>query len=268
VATKYSGAWLRQTSATLPHPFVVTPADADHGAATEHAALAPGGFANWQQDTLVPTLPVELMGDQLLMLPVPGTVARDWTPITHDGDNTGQGHGLDVLQAQDIRTQMTDEDLGGYSSRRYQNPGGQDGSYHAVTTYDNDNDGDSPDTPALRFNSGVSEPSDPFARTGKRIVRWRERVIDKHMWEDEYRASPVRNAWTPPNAAPQQNGNQYASPYPFYGYNGQYGIGSPDQFLTPVTRRSPQQWDVSMTTDGTEQQAQAQTGFGLTPWGL
>lgn len=253
----YTGAWKR---ATTDNATVRLKPDQD----PEHANPTPNlGPVNWVADTIVPMIPAEWLGEQYTQLPTM-TYVMDETPRDH-ADGGGVGHGMDTIEAQDERTYEHGVDYGATEARRWSPANTREGSYTVTVIEDNANEGNSPGYPQMRYDRGVGIGSDPHARVGKRIARWRDRTIDMHRWDAEGRASVARYAYSAPDQQAQTNGNQYTSPEPLYAdKQGANGIGSPDQFVVPMARRSPRPWDESMTADGVN----PSNAYGLTSWGL
>jgi hypothetical protein len=259
---QYTGAWKR-AAVGVPKVRLKPDPDPRHAGTDTHGAADPGTQpAYWVQDTMVPAIPQDWLGDQYTQLPtIHGVI--DLTPQDH-GHGMGVGHGETTLEAQDIRTDWHGEDLGNVEAREYQPQNTREGSWNVVVLEDNRNDGNSPGYPQTRYDRGVGVASDPFARTGRRILRWRERTIDMHRWDPEGRAAVARFAYSAPAQPAMPNGNQYTSPEPTLVRFGQAGVGTPDQYVTPVQRRSPRPWDETQTADGFT----GGTGYGLTQWGL
>lgn len=239
-------------------PGFVQPTDPQHGQPAPD--MVPGQIT-WVADTLVPTLPPELMGDQMLQLPVMGG-PLDLEPQSH-AYGLGGGPGLDELQTQQVTDRWHEQDRGATAARRYQPVAARDGAYHVDIIPDGDAD-TSPETVALRHETGVGRPNDPHARRAQRIWRWRERFIDRHMWGTSKRPAYLRNAYTPPiTDAPT---SQYSSPFPGGGVPwATGGMGTPDKLVAPQERRTPRPWDEAFTVDATDRAA---ADHGLGSWGL
>jgi hypothetical protein len=258
VAT-YTGAWKRSTIVE-PKTRLVQPTDPQHLEPDPN----PGQPRNWVADTLMPSLPDELLGDQLLQLPLLTSGPIDRTPEDH-AYGMGRGAAQTTFQSQDERGEWHGDDRGAVEARRYIAAGSRDGSWNVDIIADTNNVGDSPQTVARRNLTGLEHPeNDPYARRAQRIWRWRDRWIDRHMWGAEYRPVRIPNAYTAPAQAPQSNGDQYTSPAPTLAWSGRAGIGSGDQFVTPQERRTPRPWDEPMTTDAIG----GTSNFGLGSWGL
>lgn len=259
MAGQYSGAW-RRNVVNEPKVRLVAPVDPQHLTPDPN----PGQPVNWVSDTIVPALPDELLGDQLLQLPFVHHGPIDNTPEDH-AYGMAPGPGMKTLAAQDERMEWHEDDRGAVAARRFISPGSRDGSWNVDIIPDTDNRGDSPTTVALRNLTGLEHPeNDPYARRARRIWRWRDRWIDRHMWGAEYRPLRIPNAYSAPSQAAQSNGDQYTSPAPTLAWSGQAGIGTADQFVVPQERRTPRPWDEPMTGDALGGAA----NYGLGSWGL
>jgi hypothetical protein len=219
------------------------------GTDPEHATPGPDEQVTWVADTMVATLPPELVGDQLLQLPaIGGPVDRD----PHDPMlGQGGGHYTDA-ENRAVMGPYHRADPGTVASRRWQPPGSRDGAYHVDVVPDPHpaSDGTSPQTLVVREQTGYGTPLDPGARLGQRIQRWRDRWIDRHMWGVEPHPAYVRNAYTG-RGVPAGPRSQYSSPYPTNQWSGKGGIGTPDQLVMPTERRVPRPWGEDQTTDPT-----------------
>jgi hypothetical protein len=261
-AAQYTGAWKRAVVG-VPKVPLKPGADPAHAGNDTHTAADPSqGVAYWQQDTMVPAIPADWLGDQYTQLPTIHGV-YDSTPQDH-GHGLGVGHGESVAAVQAERVDWHGEELGATETRRYQPMNTREGTNNVVMVDDNANAGNSPGYPQTRYDRGVGVGSDPGARVGRRLFRWRDRTIDMHRWDPEGRAARARFAYSAPVQPAMPNGNQYVSEYPTQARFGEHGIGTPDQFVTPVERRSPREWGEMQTTDGYT----AATDFGLRSWGL
>lgn len=238
--TTYTGAW-RRTATTQPRVRLVPGPDPQHASPDAN----PNGV-DWIQSAIAPSLPDDMIGDQYLIPPSP-LLLVDADVDTHEG--TGN-HAAD---------------LGSSDVRLYQPVASRDGGYHVAIIEDTPGMGDSPDTPRQRFEQGVGISQDPYARLGRRIARWRDRYVDMHRWGPEMRPALVKNAYAAVQSPPVSDGNQYTSPTPLVAQFGDYGVGTPDQLIWPVERRSPRPWDESATTDGSEL---SEAAYGLGVWGL
>lgn len=249
--------------ATVPaaQMALVAPTDVQHLAPDPE--LVPGQVT-WVADTLVPSLPDDMMGDQFLQLPLVGG-PLDMEPVSH-AYGLGVGPGLSDAENRAVTGPWHAEDKGSVQSRRWQATAARDGSYNVDVVPDEAGD-TSPQTVTLRHVTGVGQPNSPDARTGYRIQRWRDRYIDRHMWGAEKRPVYLRNAYVSPAlpAPPASPASQYTSPYPGGGWSGQWGMGTPDQLVMPQERRTPRPWDESATTDPS---SRAVADHGLGSWGL
>jgi hypothetical protein len=101
-------------------------------------------------------------------------------------------------------------------------------------------------------------------RPGLRIQRWNERKIPNTVTRFDHAPRGLRThvAKTAGDTTPVTNqGNQYASPFTALA-NTRVG-----NFLHPMLRREPRQWDESATVDGSEQ-ALAESVGQYESWGL
>ena len=254
----YSGGWRRWVSAQAGADVrLVQPTDPEHLDPSANTAEV-----HWTQDTPQYPLPVDMVGGQYLQPPVAGG-PLDYTPESHDV-GTGVGHGDPVLVAQDRRGVEHSEDYGAVDARRYIAADSRDGAWHVDVIPDTAGHGASPGQLARKV-TGVEGSDDQFARSGRRIWRWRDRFIDRHMWGVDFRPALIRNAYSAPQTGVQDNGDQYTSPAPLMAANGQAGIGTPDKFRYAQVRRIPRPWDEELAIDGT---TSGQTADGLTVWGL
>jgi hypothetical protein len=250
------------SKAAAPPISVRTAAEID----PQHMTPDPNRYpVDWIASELAPTLPLELMGDQLLQLPTHGGPV-DREPVSHEY-GVGAGPGLTDAQNRAVMEPWHQADLGSAEARRYQSQAARDGAYHVEVVPDMIGDGNSPETVTLREVTGVGAANDPFARRAQRIWRWRDRWIDRHMYGVEQRPVYLRNAFTA-TAVPPGPASAYTSPYPTAPatWGGRAGIGTPDQLVMPQERRIPRPWDEAYTTDPTA--AAGGTGYGLTSWGL
>jgi hypothetical protein len=209
----------------------------------------------WYQDTRVPSLPDVLDGEQ----GGPGYAGGgpvDLTPWDH-GDGGPRGNGLTTEEAQEIRSVYHEIDQGSYAAHTWNVQAARDGEYNVDVVPDMVGDGTSPETLTYQVQ-GVGAPTDPYARPGRRIQRWRDRFIDRHFWEASSGPTATRNAYTAPAKAAQGNGNQTTSPYEAN------TIRLTDQFVAPQNRITPRPWDQPITTTGDLGTNEA----GLPTWGL
>jgi hypothetical protein len=255
----YQGTW-RRAAVNQSKTRLVPPPDPQH----ETPDANPNGV-DWEQSVFAPMLPLEMVGDQYLVPPTMVTLV-DRDVDTHDPHPCDAGEGpLDTLAAQDLRTAEADRDRGASASRLWTPVKSRDGTFTVTIIPDVPGQGDQPDAPRQRFEQGVGVAQDPYARAGRRIARWRDRWVDMHRWNVEYRPHLVKTAYPALTAPPVPGGNQYNSPAPTEAQFGAAGVGTPDQLVWPVERRAPRPWDESATTDGSEL---AGAGYGLTTWGL
>lgn len=251
-----SGIWA--TYAYQP-PVVPVQAPIDPEHLTPSDALPGGMTASWASTVVAPVLPDAVDGQ------VPGVVAVPGGPVDETPQDpnfgVGVGPGLTLEENQAIRTALMSDDRGAVAAHQWVPNTDRDGTWHVARIVDSQPDGDSPQTLQLE-RTGVGQPNDPYARKGTaREKRWVDRVIDMHWWNPEYRPATVKNAITAQPASPVQSGGPLVSPFP-----ANTGTpGTPDSFVAPQERRTPQPWDTLMTTDGT---ASLLSPDGLSSWGL
>jgi len=185
----------------------------------------------------------------------------DRTPLDPQW-GVGDLPGVDQAQGRAIGTAMRELDYGAVAAERYENPGRREGTYEVMRVQNGDEDGASPDTVAIRWDTGVGSPFDLDARSNIRITRWRDRFIDMHRYGVEWRSLPDAFAKTAPELpyVPQRTAST-VSPY-----QGNL-VTDPRNWQTPQERRGTRAWDETTTTDGTDQPL-ADQAFGLTSWGL
>jgi hypothetical protein len=251
----YSGAWVVK-SQTRARVALQAPTDPEHLNPTEDLDH-PGQQALWVNQAPAPDLPGELfIGQDGQPVVVAGPV--DATP-DDPNHGVGVGPGLTIRESQELRGTLHSEDFGAVAAHAWDPMVNRDGAPHVEIIDDTPGEGDSPQT--LQYGrTGVGQPNDPYARTGRRIKRWYDRYIDMHRYEVELRPQYLRSAKTVALAQPVPTQNQLTSPYP--AFTG--APGTPDSFVAPQDRRTPGPWDQALVTDGTDQLA----GFGLTSWGL
>jgi hypothetical protein len=251
----YTGAWVRQRLPSTLVPLQPQP-DPEHLTPTAEPDLASGQQPLWvATDHGAPTLPDHLVGDS----PAGNTSAGG--PIDHTPDDpgfgVGGGHGQTTLEAQAVRGELHGEDLGAVAAHQYVPKTDRDGTWYLDQIPDVVGDGDSPATLQLD-RTGVGQPNDPEARLAFRWKRWVDRHIDMHRYGVIYRPRVVVAADAQIPQPPVGQPTQLDSPYPTM-----VKMGTPDAFVAPQLRRSPDPWDQPITGDGV-------TGgpFGLTSWGL
>jgi hypothetical protein len=250
----YSGAWVRQR---LPSQLVPlqTPPDPEHLTPTAEPDLASGQQPLWVATDFGPTLPDHLVGDSPAGSIAPGG------PIDHTPDDpefgVGGGHGQTTLEAQYVRGVLHGEDLGAVAAHQYVAKTDRDGTYNLARIDDTVGDGDSPATLQLD-RTGVGQPNDPEARLAFRWKRWVDRYIDMHRYPVTYRPRAVVAASAQHSQPPVRDATQLDSPYPT-----NVRMGTPDSFVYPQVRRTPDPWDQQLAGDGV-----SGGPFGLTSWGL
>jgi hypothetical protein len=258
---KYTGAWAQRAATPTPAVPLKPGPDPEHLTPTDNIDVAAGNPL-WVASAPAPDLPTALTAEPF-GTPIGGGGPIDMTP---DDPNfgVGSGPGLTTLESQDIRGFLMSDDRGAVAARHYQASIDRDGAPHVAIIPDVPLDGDSPQTNELQ-RSGVGQPNDPFARTGRRIKRWYDRYIDMHRYPVEQRPMYVVNASGSREQPAVPGGTQYDSPW---ATPGPYRA-TPDSFVSPQVRRTPQPWDVPMTGDGTAMQLAGDPGaFGLGSWGL
>jgi len=215
----------------------------------------------WQSNAIAPTMPEYMMdGDGTGAVIVGGGGPLDHTPADRSR-GYGPNPALTTLEAQDLRGTLHSEDLGAYAAHVWQPTTDRDQTGpHVDIVYDTPGEGDSPQTLQLQ-RTGVGQPNDPYARTGRRIVRWWDRTIDMHWWAPEMRPMRTRNAYNAPAQPAVPDGGQLDSPF---ATAVTAFLGSPDSFVAPQERRTPGAWDTEMTVDGTS----STSPYGLSAWGL
>lgn len=267
----YEGAWVRATRANPQAPLV---------AATDPQHLNPAPtpeFTNttpaWRNSAPGPALPVDVLGaDVAAAGPVPGGPV-DQTPLDHSF-GPGVGPGLTTLESQDQMLIWHETDTGAVAAHEW-HPAvtfgeGNPGPGHALVL--DETGADSPQTLQLH-RTGVGQPNDPEARRASRLSRWYERYFNRPAGVDGYhrfgvQLRPITPQYARPNPAvpPVPDGSQVDSPF---ATAPGYLPTPPDRFVTPLMRRTPEAWDIPLTTDGTAAtMAGAANEYGLTSWGL
>lgn len=249
-------AWSKPAAPT-PRVPLVAPIDPEHLTPTPNPDQVTGSQL-WVESTPTPTLPDSLTAEPF-GTPIGGGGPIDRTP-EDPSHGVGVGPGLTTAQSQAVRGALMSEDLGAVAARQYQATIDRDGTRNVAIIPDTPGQGESPDTIALRYRTGVGQPNDPGARLAHRIKRWMDRVIDMHWYEPSYRPATAVFA-RPVNPHPAvANGNQLTSPFAAF-----VPSGTPDTFVAPQERRSPVPWDQPLATDGI---TGITTDFGLPTWGL
>lgn len=261
--SRFSGAWARKASTTAPIVPLEAERDPEHLNPTSNVDVVVG-VPLWVSTAPAPDLPVEL------------TVDAYGTPISTGGgpiDRTpedpnygpGAGNGQTVAQAQAVRTEWMSRDDGAVAARQWQATTDRDGSPKLDLIQDADYAGDSPSTVMLQ-RSGIGVPeNDPYARTGRRLWRWWDRVIDMHRWDVSFRPKYLKTASTAQQQPPGGQ-TQYDSPW----VTPSAARVSPDAFVAPQMRRTPApDWATPIATDGAANNVVGNVNdFGLTSWGL
>lgn len=250
----YAGAWKRATLGPVKREPLVPGIDPAH--------LTPENEqdANYVDTTGGPGLPVDVTGGQFEQ-GSPPVLYLDRTPVDHEF-GVGDLPGVDQAQARAIGNAARSMDFGAVAAESFVNPGRREGTYEVLRVMNGDEDGASPITNEIRWDTGVGSPYDPDARSNTRIQRWRDRFIDMHWWNVEWRALPDQFAKTAPEL-PYVANRTATTVSPYQGNL----VTDPQNWQTPQERRGTRDWDESMTTDGTDQ-PMAGAAFGLTTWGL
>lgn len=260
VYSKY--AWAK-ASAPMPSVPLVPGPDPEHLNPTSNPDLA-AGQQLWVASTPAPTLPDSLTAEPF-GTPIGGGGPIDRTP-EDPGFGVGVGPGLTTLESQDVRGTLMSQDMGAVAARQYQALTDRDGTYHVDIIPDTPGDGASPATLVYK-QTGVGQPIDPFARLGKRIKRYWDRVIDMHRYEVHPRPMYQVYASTVATRPAVANGNQLTSPFAAFIPGG----GTPDSFVAPQDRRVPGDWAAPIVTDGSGQPLSGSgslADYGLSAWGL
>lgn len=255
---RLSGSWGRKASTPSFEVPLVQDRDPEHLHPAPDVDVVIGG-PQWQQSGgTAPDVPQSWVVSDW-PTPIGGGGPIDMDP--HDPDlGPGAGHGDTIAQSQAIRTYWMSKADGSVNARLYQPQVDRDGTNHVDVIADVPLDGDSPQTLVLE-RSGVGTPNDPYARTGKRIKRWYDRVIDMHRFTVELRPIPVRNAFTAQYQPPVLGGNQYDSPFA----TPASFRATPDASVLPQVRRTPESWTDPVTGDGIGSNLNP---AGLPVWGL
>lgn len=251
----YAGAWKKATQQPVKRAPLVPGIDPDH--ITPENEQDP----NYVDTTGGPGLPTDVEGGQFEQDPRVPVLYLDQTPVDHEW-GVGDLPGVTQAEARRIGTAMRELDFGAVAANEYENPGRREGTYEVLRVQNGDNDGASPETVAIRWDTGVGSPYDLDARSNIRITRWRDRFIDMHWWATEWRALPDTHAKLAPEL-PYVANRTATTVSPYEGNL----ITDPMNWQTPQERRGTRDWDESMTTDGTGQPLAGQA-YGLTTWGL
>lgn len=261
--SRFSGAWARKASVTAPLVPLEAERDPEHLNPTDNIDVVVG-VPLWVSTAPAPHLPDALVTD-----PYGTPIATGGGPIDHTPDDPqygpGAGHGQTVAEAQAVRTKWMSKDDGAVAARQWQATTDRDGSPKLDLIPDVDYAGDSPDT--LRHQrSGIGEPGqDPYARRGRRLWRWWDRVIDMHRWDVSFRPKYLKTASTA-QVQPPGGQTQYDSPWS----TPSAARVSPDAWVPAQMRRTPaNDWASPMAVDGAVNNvAGGVSDFGLTSWGL
>lgn len=258
----FSGAWLTQAQVD-PQVPLVPGLDPQHLNPDPDPNVPPGFRPDWVSTAPAPDLPEALWPGAPVQMPT-GVGPVDVINYTDTLAGVGFGHGLTELQAQDIAAGANLSDDGSYAATHYRAAVDRDGTYHAGIVPDELLQQDSPATTLLQ-RTGVGVPTDPHARTASRLQRWFDGVIDMHWWNVSFRPLRPRYARTAVvHDVPNSSQNAPDTPS-VLGYR----PAPADRFVTPMTRRSPGDWQTPFTGDGTGATlAGAAYNYGLPPAGL
>lgn len=255
---RFSGAWGRKSSTPSFEVPLVQERDPEHLEPTPNVDVVVGDPIWRESAPGAPELPVAWTHDGMAV-PIGGGGPIDMDPLD-PMIGPGAGHGDTVAESQAIRTRWMSKRDGSVEARIWQPAVDRDGAPHVAVIPDVPLDGDSPQTLQLE-RSGVGQPNDPFARTGKRIKRWYDRYIDMHRYQVELRPMPVRNAFTAQYQPPVMAGNQYDSPFP----TPAAFRATPDATTLPQVRRTPVEWTTPVVGDAYSANLNE---AGLPTWGL
>ena len=256
--SRISGAWGRKLSVPSFEVPLVQDRDPEHLNPTANVDVVVGDPLWTQSEGAAPEVPQSWVVSDW-PTPIGGGGPIDMDPLNPE-IGPGAGHGDTVLESQAIRTAWMSKPDGSVSARLYQPQVDRDGTNHVDVIPDVPLDGDSPQTLQLE-RTGVGQPNDPFARTGRRIKRWYDRTIDFHRFTVELRPMPIRNARTAQYQPPVYAGTQYDSPFS----TPAAFRATPDANVVPQIRRTPDNWQNPVTGDGLPSPV---GDFGLTAWGL
>lgn len=176
-----------------------------------------------------------------------------YEPPSHS-EGVGYGAGLTdaASQAQNESARMTDD---GSIAARLPNPmGARDGVYHTsreqlLLDAAGLAPAGTPDIPsAPGMWQGLNAAEYPNRMTGHRRWSWRDRSWPRRDWQVEYPPIITPNAYTAPDTYAIENGNSYTSPYAAAQTTQVRVVNA----TAPQMRRTPDAWDQSITSDGTE----------------
>lgn len=235
MARRYTGSWAQRAHTGPVMVPLVAAIDPEHLNPTANIDVVTG-TPLWVDSSAAPTLPSGYTSETIAA-PIGGGGPLNLTPNDPDY-GPGPGHGLTDAQSRAIMGPYHELDQGAVAAHQWVSPIIHGGTPHVAIIPDTPGDGTSPQT--LQYQrTGVGEPNDPFARTGRRIKRWVDQFIDWHRYEVERRPIYSRNAYTAQLQPPVPDGTQYDSPYstpwPF--------AATPDSFVLPQDRQSPGTWN-------------------------
>jgi hypothetical protein len=240
----YSGAW--KTGAYKQPSLQGTVPQLEHRQPVDTVVNA-----NWQNAPQNPPLPPEEIVHQgdFTLDSAPG--GPTWIPGGHDfGPGYGAGLSWAAAMAQNNAYRNTDD--GSIEARSTEPVVAFDGEYHVdrlqMQYGGNLAPAGTPDLPAAPgMAQGLNTAEYPNRRVGHYIPRWRDRVYLRRNWNVEFRPIVVPNAYTAPKQQPYADGNPYTSPYAAAQTTQVRVVNT----VAPQTRRNPDPWDESITTDGT-----------------
>ncbi len=261
--SRFAGAWARKASVTAPIVPLEPDRDPEHLNPTDNPEVVVGQPL-WVASATAPGLPAAFV-----TAPYGTPVAAGGGPIDHTPADPqygpGAGSGQTVAEAQAVRTKWMSRDDGAVAARRWQPNTDRDGTPRLDLIADTDGAGDSPETVLLK-RSGIGVPeNDPYARTGRRLWRWWDRVIDMHRWDVSFRPKYLKTASTA-QLQPPGGVTQYDSPWP----TPAAARVSPDAWVAAQMRRTPAaDWASPIAVDGAVNNVVGNVNdFGLGSWGL
>ena len=252
----YTGGWKRATQ-TTKEPRLHNPTDPAHLNPQDEEQI----FWADTSGEMAPGMPGEVEGDQYNV----------GTPATHGYiDSTPMGGdfgmpafpGFTILEGQAVRGVAHAQDFGSVAARKYQTPPNLDGERNVDDFLSPDNQGTNTEQQKIRWEYGYgTEYDNGNSVHGRKIRRWRDRVIPMHWYDVEMNPSLRRYA-TPAVEKPLVTGNRNQSMSPYSAGHILYEGGS---FTLPQERRTPEPWDTAMIESGTPEMG---ADFGLGSWGL
>lgn len=252
----YTDAWKRATQ-TQRDPALHNPTDPAHNNPQDEDQI----FWADTSGEIAPGMPADVEGDEYNI----------GTPTTHGYlDSTPQGGdfgmpafpGFTIEEGQAVRGVAHSQDFGASAARKYVSPPNRDGDLNVDDFSSADNQGTVSVQNAIRFETGVgAEYDNGNSVHGRKIRRWRDRIIPMHWWQVEMNPSYQRYA-TPAVTKPLVTGNRNQAMSPYSAGHIIYEGGS---FTLPQERRTPEPWDTALIQSGTPEPG---ADFGLGTWGL